>query len=232
MDNLQWFKFSISNWVIGRIQKCPEVTQARFVRLICLYWSKECLLSIEDAEIEIDKEHLDILISKKVVKINDEFIAIDFLNEQFEDVLNTSKKRREAVQKRWSKVKQIDTSVSKKNTSVLQNDTDKSKSTEEIKKDNNSNLTVDWKILLKSFNDLTGKKAKVVNEKTKRQINARLKEGYSKQDLWNAIVNCFNDPYHKENPKYLTLEFISRSDKFEKYHAEVQKSKPKQNLQI
>lgn len=104
------------------------------------------------------------------------------------------------------------------------------KEQEQVK--NNSNLTVDWKILLKSFNDLTGKKAKVVNEKTKRQINARLKEGYSKQDLWNAIVNCFNDPYHKENPKFLTLEFISRSEKFEKYHAEVQKAKPKQNLQI
>lgn len=127
MDNLQWFKFSISNWVLGRIQKCPEVTQARFIRLVCLYWSKECNLSIEDAEIEIDKEHLDILFSKKVVKFSDDFICIDFLNEQFEDILKTSQKRREAVQNRWSKVKQNNTSVSINNTSVLQNDTDKSK---------------------------------------------------------------------------------------------------------
>lgn len=134
MDNLQWFKFSISSWVIGRIQKCPEVTQARFIRLVCLYWSKECNLSIEDAEIEIDKEHLDILFSKKVVKFTDDFISIDFLNEQFEDILKTSKKRREAVQQRWSKVKQTNTSVSNKDTSVLQKDTDKSKIREDIEK--------------------------------------------------------------------------------------------------
>lgn len=228
MDNLQWFKFSISSWVIGRIQKCPEVTQARFIRLICLYWSKECMLSIEDAEIEIDKEHLDILFSKKVVKFNDDFISIDFLNEQFEEVLNTSQKRREAVQKRWSKVKQNDTSVQNNDTSVLQNDTEKSKSTE-LENIILPNLSVDWESLKESFNKLTGKKTKIVSEKVKRQIKARLKEGYSKQDLWNAIVNCFNDPYHKENPKYLTLEFISRSDKMEKYCENLKTKKLKED---
>ena len=65
MDKLQWFKFTPSDWMMGKIQRCPEITQARFMRLCCLYWNKECLLSIEDAEIEIDKEHLDILIAKK-----------------------------------------------------------------------------------------------------------------------------------------------------------------------
>lgn len=213
---------------MGRIQKCPEVTQARFIRLVCLYWSKECNLSIEDAEIEIDKEHLDILFSKKVVKFNDNFIFIDFLNEQFEDILKTSQKRREAVQNRWSKVKQNDTSVSNNNTIVLQNDTDKSKIRKEL--DNNySNLSVDWESLKESFNNLTGKKTKLVSEKAKRQIKARLKEGYTKQDLWNSIVNCFNDPYHKENPKYLTLEFISRSDKMEKYCENLKPKKPKED---
>ena len=83
------------------------------------------------------------------------------------------------------------------------------------------NLSVDFDALLKSFNDLTGKKIKVVPDKAKRQIKARLKDGYSKQDIWNAIVNCFNDPYHQENPRFLTLEFISRPDKMEKYSVDV-----------
>lgn len=93
----------------------------------------------------------------------------------------------------------------------------------------NANLTVDWEKLKLNFNELTGKKTKVVSNKVKGQINARLKEGYTKQDLWNAIVNCFNDPYHKENPKYLTLEFISRSDKMEKYSADIKKPKIKED---
>jgi len=127
MDKLQWFKFMPTDWVMGKIQRCPEVTQARFMRLICLYWNKECVLSYDDAEIEIDKDHLDILISKKIIKIEDDFLIIDFLNEQLENISETSQKRREAVLQRWSKVKQKDTLVSKKDTSVLQNDTEKNR---------------------------------------------------------------------------------------------------------
>lgn len=101
--------------------------------------------------------------------------------------------------------------------------------TDTVIKDINANLKVDWEKLKDNFNSLTGKGTKVISNKVKGQINARLKEGYTKQDLWNAIVNCFNDPYHKENPKYLTLEFISRSDKMEKYSADIKKPKPKED---
>lgn len=101
--------------------------------------------------------------------------------------------------------------------------------TDTVIKNINANLTVDWEKLKDNFNSLTGKGTKIISNKVKGQINARLKEGYTKQDLWNAIVNCFNDPYHKENPKYLTLEFISRSDKMEKYSANIKKPKPKED---
>lgn len=133
MDKLQWFKFTPTDWVMGKIQRCPEITQARFMRLICLYWNKECILSYEDAEIEIDKEHLDILISKKIIKIEDNFLLIEFLNEQLENIAETSQKRRDAVLQRWAKVKQKDTSVLQNDTSVLQNDTEKSR--EELEKE-------------------------------------------------------------------------------------------------
>lgn len=133
MDKLQWFKFTPTDWIMGKIQRCPEITQARFMRLICLYWNKECVLSYEDAEIEIDKEHLDILIAKKIIKIDNNFLLIEFLNEQLENIAETSQKRRDAVLQRWAKVKQKDTYVSEINTYVLQNDTDKSR--EELEKE-------------------------------------------------------------------------------------------------
>jgi uncharacterized phage protein (TIGR02220 family) len=78
-------------------------------------------------------------------------------------------------------------------------------------------IDIDWSALVLFFNKETGKNARVVNEKTKKQFRARLKEGYTKDDIVKAIKNCFNDPFHKENPHHLTLEFISRPDKFEKY---------------
>lgn len=90
-------------------------------------------------------------------------------------------------------------------------------------KDNN-NITInsntddiDFQSLLLVFNRITGKKMKVMNDKAKKQFRARLRDGYSKQDIMKAIKNCFDDDFHKANPKYLTPEFISRPDKFEKY---------------
>ena len=72
--------------------------------------------------------------------------------------------------------------------------------------------------LINQFNSITGKKTKVISPIVKTKILARLKEGYSKQDFLNAIENCYNDKWHKEtNHKHLTLEFISRADKLERF---------------
>jgi hypothetical protein len=77
---------------------------------------------------------------------------------------------------------------------------------------------INWDALLKQFNKITGKNARVVDDKSKRQFLARLKEGYTKIDIVHAITNCFNSEFHKSNGhKNLTLEFISRPDKFAYY---------------
>jgi len=85
-----------------------------------------------------------------------------------------------------------------------------------IKKENIE--PINWSVLLEFFNEVTGKKCKVVSDKAKTQFKARLKENFTKDDIANAIQNAFNDNYHKENNhKYLTLEFISRADKLERF---------------
>lgn len=83
---------------------------------------------------------------------------------------------------------------------------------------NNNTPTVNWDGLLNQFNEITGKKCKVVDDKAKRQFLARLKDGYTKTDIVNAIINCYNSEFHTNNcHKNLTLEFISRPDKFAMY---------------
>jgi len=87
-------------------------------------------------------------------------------------------------------------------------------------------VAIDWDTLLKQFNEKVGRNHKVIPDKAKKQLLARLKEGYTKQDIWNAILNCYDDEFHKENNhKYLTLEFISRADKMERYSVDVVKQK-------
>ena len=76
---------------------------------------------------------------------------------------------------------------------------------------------IDFDALLVLFNDITGKKFRVINKKARKQFLYILNEGYTKVQIKEAIVNCFNSDFHKENKQYLTPEFISRIDKFEKY---------------
>lgn len=96
MDKLEWFKFKPADYMMGKIQKCPEVTQARFLKLCCLYWNKQGSLAIDDAIIELDQEHFDILVAKKVVKVESNYVRIDFLDEQLSDIEDVRRQASEA----------------------------------------------------------------------------------------------------------------------------------------
>lgn len=238
MDKLTWFKFTPSDWMMGKIQRCPEITQSRFIRLCCLYWNKECNLSVDDSIIEIDKEHFDILISKKIICINEGFLNISFLDEQFLDIEEKSEgKSKSGIignLKRWHPViynrfnnkeisleKAIELSKSiaeqshtDSNTIAEQSQNIADKKREDKKREDNIN----WDVLLDFFNKATNKKCRVIPPKIKSAFNSRIKEGFTKEDIANAIKNCSKDTYHIEtNYKYLTLEFISRADKLDKY---------------
>lgn len=77
---------------------------------------------------------------------------------------------------------------------------------------------IDYDKLLLIFNKTLGKNARIVPPKAKAQLKARLKEGYSKSDLVKVIENAAADPFHKESSyKNITLEFITRPDKFERF---------------
>ena len=75
------------------------------------------------------------------------------------------------------------------------------------------------------FREIT-KKAVRGDAKSERQFNARIEDGYSRQDFETAIKNCFADPYHIQNPKYLTCEFITRADKLQMYLLAKPEQKP------
>ena len=72
--------------------------------------------------------------------------------------------------------------------------------------------------LLSVFNSILGKKTRVVPDKANKQLKAALKAGYSKDDIVTAITNASKDPHHVDsNYKYLTLEFITRPDKLDRF---------------
>lgn len=104
---------------------------------------------------------------------------------------------------------------------------DKPITTKPIKED------IDFNGLLNQFNLITGRTFKKVTDKTKKQFNARLNDGYSKADILKAIKNANSHDFHQNNNnKYLTLEYISRAEKMEFYATDEAKPKTTSKKEI
>ena len=96
------------------------------------------------------------------------------------------------------------------------------------KKDINNKYNINFDKLLSFINSKTGRNFKVINKTVKGKYLARLKDGYSKQDILDAVSNSIKSDFHKEkNFKYLTPEFFSRSETLDKYSNT--NNKPKEN---
>lgn len=91
----------------------------------------------------------------------------------------------------------------------------------------------DFNRYLETINEKFGRSFKVVNDKTKKQIKARLKEKYTKQDIIDAINNCKESDFHKDNGyRYCTPEFFSRADILDRW-SDVSKPKEKKvNIEL
>lgn len=84
--------------------------------------------------------------------------------------------------------------------------------------DNENEIDIDTNKLLENYNSILGKKTRIISKSVLIRIRQLLKEGYNKGDIITAVRNAANDPFHKDsNYKNLTLEFITRPDKFERF---------------
>ena len=92
--------------------------------------------------------------------------------------------------------------------------------------------SIDWDKFLTSYNNIFNKQRTVINQKVKSSIIARLKEGYTSKDIYNAMVAVKNDSFHKENGyKHATLEYFSRSKTLD-MHQEINIQPKKQLNQL
>ena len=83
---------------------------------------------------------------------------------------------------------------------------------------NDINKNIDYLALLGFVNKTFGRRFEVINDKTKRAYKARLKDGYTKEQIMDAIKNAAASKYHKENNyQYCTPEFFSRAETIDKY---------------
>tara|TARA_R110000772_G_scaffold27364_3_gene69696 strand:+ start:727 stop:1440 length:714 start_codon:yes stop_codon:yes gene_type:complete len=82
--------------------------------------------------------------------------------------------------------------------------------------DSTTAKAVDYDNLLIFINKTFGRSFQTINTAVRSKYKARIKEGYTSEDIKAAINTCKKDPYHIENNyKYCTPEFFSRADKLD-----------------
>lgn len=96
------------------------------------------------------------------------------------------------------------------------------KEEEKEKEENNNTPTkvdeINFDILLTYINETFGRSFKVINEATKKKYKATLKQGYTKDQIRQAIQNAKNAPFHIENNyQYCTVEYFSRPKTIDMY---------------
>ena len=84
------------------------------------------------------------------------------------------------------------------------------------KKDGTTAKAIDFENLLLFINKTFGRSYQAINPAVQAKYKARLKEGYTSENIRVAMLNCKKDPHHIEtNYKYCTPEFFSRADKID-----------------
>ncbi len=235
---LPYFKFFVSEWTDGDITLEDYDVQGFFINLCSYYWSKECDVTLTKALKkfrDIDIKVIDLLKESNIIKINDGNIIINFLDEQrSERNIKTLINRENGL--KGGRPKNPTKSESKpKNNPVGYDSVSETKANQkairEEKRRKEKKREELYNDFLISFNNTTSRKFKILDDKSKRQLNARLKEGFTVDDIIKATINCSKDQYHLDNPQYLTPEFITRPDKLQKYLNATQ-VKPIKRLQI
>ena len=144
---LPFFKFTPTEWLVGKISFQPLEVQGAFMQCCCMFWKNSGVIKVDDMDYRIGKNNLSQLIEFDFIKVEDGFLRIEFLEEQlvsFEGVrrsrslsgIKSAEKKAEAkstlVEKSSTLVEDYPTSVDENSTKLQQTSTDIRHKTEDI----------------------------------------------------------------------------------------------------
>lgn len=99
---LPYFKFEPSQWENGNIQLCSLEAQGVFINICSMYWQRLGNLPYKLALVKIcrgNEKTIKSLIENGVVKVDENLIKIDFLDQQLDEFKIISSKRAESGRK-------------------------------------------------------------------------------------------------------------------------------------
>jgi len=230
--DLPYFKFFCSEWNDGDITLESYEAQGVFINICSYYWSNECNVNFDKLlkRFRGCEDIINDLNAEGLFKINeDRLVCISFLDQQKEEREERSKIRSKggkasAEAKRIKKLELENNTNSTSVQHVLNSSSTQvqllreEKRREEEKREDKKQSKIDFSKLLISYNTIYSKKTRVINTAVKTKYNKLLKEGYTKTDIHQAMLNAKQDDFHKEcKLKHLTLEYFSRAKTMDLY---------------
>jgi len=147
-------------------------------------------------------------------------ILQDLIDFGFLKLIKESKNQYQSKIVALSKIdKALDKALDKAHNKALDKATDSiDKQRTKNKEIDSSESKIDFDSFLIFFNKCFGKKARVYPKGVKEKYNLRLKEGFTKEDFKNTILNLKENTFAKENNYgYVTLEYISKPKTLEMF---------------
>lgn len=96
-EKLPYFKFFTGEWANGSITLENYSVQGVFINVCCFYWSKQGNVLKTQLEKKIrSKKELRVLFEEEIIKLKDDFVVIEFLDNQMVERDSVSKKNSEA----------------------------------------------------------------------------------------------------------------------------------------
>lgn len=185
-----------------------KATTVMFLSAKCKV-TKETLLSIINDLVDLGKFDSVLWNENKVVWCND---FVESIQDAYE------RRKNECITYEGLILHLISLGIRKPNKCNKKDNNNTQTILKDSKEDKTKEKEINWDELLSFFNKATNKKCRVVPKAVKSSFNARLSEGFTKEDIATAIKNCSKDSWHIDTEyKFLTLEFISRADKLDKF---------------
>lgn len=92
---LPYFKFDVAEWINGSITLESYSAQGLFINICSHYWFKSGILSLTEIKRRLSSglsEDFDSLISSGVIRVENDMIRIQFLDEQLQERMDLSRK--------------------------------------------------------------------------------------------------------------------------------------------
>jgi len=178
-----WFKFFTGEWANGSITLESYAAQGVFINVCCFYWSKQGDVTRKQLEKKIrSKKELNILFDEGILKTEEQYVVIEFLDNQMIERVEKSKQASEAGKKSAKlRAEKAEQKSNARSTPVEipfnENPTNKNKS----KKENKNKSNKEVKEVVYFPNDI------ILNEKYMEYLNFR-KE--SKKPIVNSSVEA------------------------------------------